>query len=190
MGHLKTHNIWFKVASLKLSKAKLPLRETKALLFPHLPSAFHLHRARGRAHHGDGTENASSAQQADLGENKGNCVGTSSHVFSLAQAAIGHSHTTSSCRGCFHRAITDFPAGRTMDTGSREVCSSLSVLNFAVCFIPAKSSHSPVGVKPWEKMRWVRTVAQQGVAHTHCTPRALSGLQGQLLSPLLQKMMN
>lgn len=88
MGHLKTHNIWFEAASLKLSKAKLPWRETKALLFPHLPSAFHLHRARGRAHHSDGTANVSSAQQDDLGESKGSCVGTSSQFSALLRLPL------------------------------------------------------------------------------------------------------
>lgn len=48
-----------------------------------------------------------------------------------------------------------------MDTGSWEVCSSLSVLSFAVGYTPAESSHSTAGVKPWGEMSWVRTVAEQ-----------------------------
>lgn len=77
-----------------------------------------------------------------------------------------------------------------MDTGSWEVRSSLSVLSFAVSYTPAESSHNPVGVKPWDEMRWVKTVAEQGVAHTHCPPRALSWLLGQFSPPLLQKIVN
>lgn len=49
MGLFKTHNIWFKAASLKLSKAKLPLRETNTLLLLDLLSAFHLSRGKRKS---------------------------------------------------------------------------------------------------------------------------------------------